>query len=107
MPQIRAVKTQVIIAFGILHTNLHFCLKFGEPLGVKRRKVKQLTMTFEQVKRQEAENRMAAIRRARRSPAAAAAEQRRASLVGDGAKWKINNFAEVARAIAKAKYKYK
>jgi len=53
------------------------------------------------MKKQEAENRMAAIRRARRSPAAAAAEQRRASLVGDGAKWRITNFKQVARAMAK------
>jgi len=58
-------------------------------------------MTFRQIKKQEAENRMAAIRRARRSPAAAAAEQRRASLVGDGAKWRITNFKQVARAMAK------
>jgi len=59
-------------------------------------------MTFREMKRQEAENRMAAIRRARRSPAAAAAEQRRASLVGNGAKWRITNLNEVARAMAKA-----
>jgi hypothetical protein len=58
-------------------------------------------MTFRQMKKQEAENRMAAIRRARRSPAAAAAEQRRASLGGDGAKWRITNFKQVARAMAK------
>jgi len=58
-------------------------------------------MTFRQMKKQEAENRMAAIRRARRSPAAAAAEQKRASLVGDGAKWRITNFKQVARAMAK------
>jgi hypothetical protein len=58
-------------------------------------------MTFRQMKKQEADNRMAAIRRARRSPAAAAAEQRRASLVGDGAKWRITNFKQVARAMAK------
>jgi len=58
-------------------------------------------MTFRQMKKQEAENRMAAIRRARRSPAAAAAEQKRASLVGDGAKWRITNLNEVARAMAK------
>jgi hypothetical protein len=44
---------------------------------------------------------MAAIRRARRSPAAAAAEQRRASLVGNGDKWRITNLNEVARAMAK------
>jgi hypothetical protein len=59
-------------------------------------------MTFREMKRKEAENRMAAIRRARRSPAAAAAEQRRASLVGNGAKWRITNLNEVARAMAKA-----
>jgi hypothetical protein len=59
-------------------------------------------MTFKQMKKEEAENRMAAIRRARRSPAAAAAEQRRASLVGNGAKWRITNLNEVARAMAKA-----
>jgi hypothetical protein len=58
-------------------------------------------MTFKQMKKQEAESRMAAIRRARRSPAAAAAEQRRASLVGNGAKWRITNLNEVARAMAK------
>jgi hypothetical protein len=59
-------------------------------------------MTFRQMKKQEAENRMAAIRRARRSPAAAAAEQRRASLVGNGVKWRITNLNEVARAMSKA-----
>lgn len=58
-------------------------------------------MSFNQIKRQEAQSRMAAIRRARRSPAAAAAEQKRASLVGNGAKWGITNLNEVARAIAK------
>ena len=58
-------------------------------------------MTFRQMKKQEAENRMAAIRRARRSPAAAAAEQKRASLVGNGAKWRITNLNEVVRAMAK------
>jgi len=54
-------------------------------------------MSFNQIKRQEAQSRMAAIRRARRSPAAAAAEQKRASLVGNGAKWRITNLNEVAR----------
>ena len=58
-------------------------------------------MSFNQIKRQEAQSRMAAIRRASRSPAAAAAEQKRASLVGNGAKWRITNLNEVARAIAK------
>jgi hypothetical protein len=59
------------------------------------------TVDFNEVKRQEAESRMAAIRKARRSPAAAAAQQRRASLVGDGAKWRITNLNQVARAIAR------
>jgi len=59
------------------------------------------TVDFNAVKRQEAQSRMAAARRARRSPAAAVAQQRRASLVGDGAKWRITNFKQVARAMAK------
>ena len=58
-------------------------------------------MSFNQMKRQEAQSRMAAIRKARRSPAAAAEQQKRASLVGDGAKWRITNLNEVARAMAK------
>jgi hypothetical protein len=58
-------------------------------------------VSFQEMKRQEAENRMAAIRRARRSPQAAPREQRRASLVGDGAKWRITNFKQVARAMSK------
>jgi hypothetical protein len=59
------------------------------------------TVDFNEVKRQEAQSRMAAARRARRSPAAAAAQQRRASLVGNGAKWRIINFKQVARAMSK------
>jgi hypothetical protein len=43
---------------------------------------------------------MAAARKARRSPQAAAALQQRASLVGNGAKWRITNFKQVARAMA-------
>jgi hypothetical protein len=59
------------------------------------------TVDFRKVKQQEARSRMAAIRKARRSPKAAAALQRRASLVGDGAKWRITNFKQVARAMSK------
>jgi len=59
------------------------------------------TAEFSQVKRQEARSRMAAIREARRSPQAAAKLQRRASLVGNGAKWRITNLRQVARAISK------
>jgi hypothetical protein len=58
-------------------------------------------VSFNELKKQEARSRMAAIRRARRSPQAAAAQQRRASLVGDGAKWRITNFKQVARAMSK------
>ena len=58
-------------------------------------------MSFQQMKRQEAQSRMAAARQARRSPQAAAAQQRRASMVGSGAKWRITNLNQVVRAIAK------
>jgi len=59
------------------------------------------TVNFNEVKRQEAQSRMANLRKARRSPKAAAALQQRASLVGNGAKWRITNLNEVARAMAK------
>jgi hypothetical protein len=58
---------------------------------------------FNKVKEQEARSRMAAARKARRSPQAAPALQRRASLVGNGAKWRITNLNEVARAMARWK----
>jgi hypothetical protein len=53
------------------------------------------------VKKQEARSRMAAVRKAGRSPKAAAEQQQRASLVGNGAKRRITNFKQVAQAIAK------
>jgi hypothetical protein len=59
------------------------------------------TVSFNAVKKREAQSRMAAMRRARRSPAAAAVEQRRASLVGDGAKWRITNFKQAVRAMSR------
>ena len=59
------------------------------------------TVSFNEVKQQEAASRMAAVRKARRSPQAAATLQKRASLVGDGAKWRITNFKQVARAMSK------
>jgi len=58
------------------------------------------TVDFNEVKRQEAQSRMASARKSRRSPKAAAALQRRASLVGNGAKWRITNFKQVARAMS-------
>ena len=59
------------------------------------------TVDFREVKRLEANSRMAAARKARRSPQAAAALQQRASLVGKGDKWRITNFKQVARAMSK------
>jgi hypothetical protein len=59
------------------------------------------TVSFNQMKRQEAQSRMANLRKAQHSPKAAAALQRRASLVGDGVRWRITNLNQVARAIAK------
>jgi len=59
------------------------------------------TVDFNEVKRQEAQSRMTALRKARRSPKAAAALQQRASLVGNGAKWRITNLKQVARAMSK------
>ena len=56
--------------------------------------------TFAELKREEARQRMAALRRARRSPAAARKEQRAASLFGDASKWRITNLAEVLTAMA-------
>ncbi|MCI0534074.1 MAG: hypothetical protein L0Z50_02485 [Verrucomicrobiales bacterium] len=71
----------------------------GKQNAVNIVSVKQ--MSFREIKQREAQSRMAALRKARRSPRTAAALQRRASLVGDGAKWRITNFLEVARAMAK------
>jgi hypothetical protein len=59
------------------------------------------TVDFKEVKRRETRSRTTAIRKARRSPGAAEALQRRFSLVGNGAKWRITNLNQVARAIAK------
>ena len=59
------------------------------------------TVNFNAVKRQEARSRLAAARKARSSPKAAAALQRRVSLVGNGANWRITNLNEVARAMSK------
>ena len=88
------------------------CLRLGMPNCLPRAAANLLptsdcgmyclvkTVDFNEVKRQEANSRMAAARKARRSPQAAAALQQRASLVGNGAKWRITNFKQVARAMA-------
>ena len=59
------------------------------------------TVDFNEVKRRETRSRMNAIRKARRSPRVAAKLQRRFSLVGNRAKWRITNLSDVARAIAR------
>jgi hypothetical protein len=59
------------------------------------------TASFNALKQQKTRARMAALRQARRSSRTAAKIQRRVSLVGDGAKWRITNLNRVARAIAK------
>lgn len=56
-------------------------------------------MTLNQVKKQEARNRMTALRLARRGRKQAVKQQRRASLEGD-VTWRITNFKQVARAMA-------
>lgn len=43
---------------------------------------------------------MQVIRQAKKGLSAASTLQQRASLVGDGAKWKITNFRQVAGAMA-------
>ena len=43
---------------------------------------------------------MASVRRAGKSRRAAAVEQRRVSLVGDGSKWRITNLAAVLQAMS-------
>jgi hypothetical protein len=59
------------------------------------------TLSYSEMKKQEARSRMAAARQARKSSRSASALQRRASLVGKGAKWRITNFSQVAEAMAK------
>ena len=56
--------------------------------------------SFAEMKREEARQRMAALRRARRSPAAARKEQREASLF-NGSVGRITNLREVLQAMAK------
>jgi hypothetical protein len=54
-----------------------------------------------EVKTQETRRRLAAVRLARKGARPAAVLQRRASLTGGGAKWRITNLRQVAGAMAK------
>ena len=58
-------------------------------------------VSYNAIKRREAKTRMGAVRSARRGSSTALSLQKRASLVGHGGKWKITNFRQVARAMAK------
>jgi hypothetical protein len=69
-------------------------LKYVITLSVK-------TLNFNALKEQKSRARMLALRQARRSQKDAARIQRRVSLAGVGAKWRIANLNQVARAIAK------
>lgn len=59
------------------------------------------TMSFNELKRREAQRRTAVVREARRSPQAAARMQGRALLLGGAAKASITNLNQVARTIAR------
>ena len=59
------------------------------------------SVSFNEVKRLEAQSRMLALRKATDSPLTGEALQQRASLVGKGVKWRITNFKQVARAMSK------
>jgi hypothetical protein len=67
--------------------------------AVKIPDVKQVS--YNAVKKRETKRRMSAMRSARRSSSEAHSLQKRASLVGHGKKWRITNFGQVARAMAK------
>ena len=56
--------------------------------------------SFKALKKAEARERMASLRRARKSRRAAQAEQRAASIFGDASQWKITNLAQVLTAMA-------
>ena len=53
------------------------------------------------LKRDEARQRMADLRRARRSRRSVLAVQRRSSYFGDAAKWRLTNLAEVLKAMSR------
>ena len=54
---------------------------------------------YNEIKNQEAKRRRVVI--AQRGSRSAMARQREVSLVGDGAKWRITNLAQVVKAMAK------
>ena len=57
-------------------------------------------ISFDAIKQQEAQRRLAALKRSQRSQAAASAQQKRASLVGDASKCRITHLKDAVRAMA-------
>ena len=58
------------------------------------------TKSVQALKRAETRQRMADLRRARKSQRAAIAEQRHSSLFGNAAEWRLTNLAQVLKAMA-------
>ena len=58
------------------------------------------TKSVQALKRAEARQRMADLRRARKSRRAAIAEQQHSSLFGNAAEWRLTNLAQVLKAMA-------
>jgi hypothetical protein len=56
--------------------------------------------SIQALKRDEARQRMADLRRARKSRRAALVAQRRSSLFGNAAEWRLTNLAQVLRAMS-------
>jgi hypothetical protein len=68
--------------------------------GIREYSLDVSGVTFNAIKRREAQSRLAALKRSERSAAAADAQQERASLVGDSSKWRITNLKAAAKAMA-------
>ena len=68
--------------------------------GIREYSLNVSGVTFNAIKRREAQSRLAALKRSERSAAAADAQQERASLVGDSSKWRITNLKAAAKAMA-------
>ena len=58
-------------------------------------------LRYSEIKANEAKRRLTTVRQARKGLRSATALQRRVSLVGGGAKWRITNLRQVAGAMAK------
>ncbi len=69
-------------------------------LGVQGQGRRMSEVSIESIKQLEGNARLAGLKRAQRSRADAGAQQTRASLVGDGRKWRITNLKEAAMVMA-------